>query len=446
MPKRARKEALRFTTTSTATPISTSGRTSNSLFKAENSEAQSTFGRCPRACLNKRRSGCSVFTCALHSTAGSAVSIGSVQRETSRVELQRAARDDRTQSMNRTERWWGSRAGVGVARARAVCLAAACLGSVGLGLACSGSSPAPHPPPAGTNGPKPQAPAPSALEVVYAGPRAEATLGSSIQLLFNQPLRAAESAAASAPPALELEPTVPGQWQWLGSRALTFFPSAGRLPAATSFHVVVPAGTRALGGASLAQPFVFDFETPAPAVISSEPAPGSDGEEPDVQLRLRFNQPVSAAALERAGQLRALRGSRAQRLEFSARPRADHPNELELAPRQPLPLGSRIELRVPAGLRGSEGPRPLAADYVLAFDTYAPLRVVAIDCNVLPDTKQCDPEGSLWVELNNPVSWRELKSHLTIEPAPELSWPEQDEGESRYVYLPLAGTLAAGSS
>src|SRR6185295_11039443 len=154
----------------------------------------------------------------------------------------------------------------------------------------------------------------------------------------------------------------------------------GRLTAATSFHVVVPAGTRALGGASLAQPFVFDFETPAPAVVSSEPAPGSDGEEPDVQLRLRFNQPVSAAALERAGQLRALRGSRAQRLEFSARPRADHPNELELAPRQPLPLGSRIELRVPAGLRGSEGPRPLAADYVLAFDTYAPLRVVAIDC------------------------------------------------------------------
>jgi uncharacterized protein YfaS (alpha-2-macroglobulin family) len=346
--------------------------------------------------------------------------------------------------MNETESVVGGLPGVVVTLLRSACLAA-CL-AAGLGVACSASSNAPHPPPAGTIGPKPVAPAPAALEVVYAGPRGEAALGSSIQLLFNQPLRSAETAAASAPPALQLEPAVPGEWQWLGSRALTFFPSAGRLPAATSFHVSVPAGTRALGGASLAQAYVFAFETPAPAVLGSEPAPAADGEQPDVQLRLRFNQPLGAAALERAGQLRALRGGKAQRLEFSVHARAEHPNELEIVPRLPLPLASRIEFRVPAGLRGTEGERPFAADYLLAFDTYAPLRVVTIGCNVLPDAKQCDPEGSLWVELNNPVSARELKSHLTIEPALELSWPEEDDGESRYVYLPLASTLGAGTS
>src|SRR5262245_42620600 len=172
-------------------------------------------------------------------------------------------------------------------------------------VCCSGRSSAPQVPPVSTLGPRPAVPAESALGVVYAGPRAEADLGSSIQLLFNQALRPVDSASAVPPPSIGLEPAVAGEWQWLGSRALSFVPRAGRLPAATAFRVSVPAGTRALGGASLAQPFVFEFETPAPRIVGSDPEPGSDGKEPGSRLALRFNQRVSAAALERAARLSA---------------------------------------------------------------------------------------------------------------------------------------------
>src|SRR5262245_2497526 len=176
-----------------------------------------------------------------------------------------------------------------------------------LALSCSTKSPAPQLPPASTLTPRPVLPAATELAVVYAGPRGEAVLGSTIQLLFNQPLRAAEAATATPPPAIELEPAVQGEWQWLGARALTFFPAGGRLPAATSFRVRVPAGTRALSGKTLAEPFAFEFETPAPLVVSSEPATGADGLEPGARIVLRFNQPISPKALEQSARLRVLR-------------------------------------------------------------------------------------------------------------------------------------------
>ncbi|MEY2934221.1 MAG: hypothetical protein RL033_4970, partial [Pseudomonadota bacterium] len=320
----------------------------------------------------------------------------------------------------------------------------AALGALLLG--CSAKSPAPQLPPAGTLTPRPVLPAASELSVVYAGPRGEAVLGSTIQLLFNQPLRAAEAATASPPPPIELEPAVKGEWQWLGARALTFFPATGRLPAATSFHVRVPAGTRALSGKTLAEAFAFEFETPAPAVLSSEPMPGAEGLEPGAHIVLRFNQPIPPRALEQSARLRVRRGQSTRELAFSARPRPERPNELEIVPRAPLPLGSHLELVVAAGLQGSDGPRPLASEHVLGFDTYGALRVIGVNCNVVRETRQCDPEGSLWIELSNPVSAKELRAHLTIEPALELSWPEDDESHSRHAYLPLAHSLSPVTS
>ncbi len=330
-------------------------------------------------------------------------------------------------------------------RSSALPLSVLLLGALLLG--CSTKSPAPPQlPPASTLTPRPVLPPSSELGVVYAGPRGEAALGSSIQVLFNQPLRAAEAATAAPPPPIELEPEVKGEWQWLGARALTFFPASGRLPAATSFRVRVPAGTRALSGKTLAEPFSFEFETPAPALLGSEPAGGAEGMEPGTRIVLRFNQPIDPRVLEQSAHLRARSAGKTRELAFSARPRRERPNELELLPRAPLPLGSRIEVALAAGLHGTEGPRPLASEHVLSFDTYGPLRVLGVNCNVLPRTKQCDPEGSVWIELSNPVSAKEVRARLTSEPALELSWPDDIEHHSRYVYLPLAGSLSPTTS
>jgi len=310
-------------------------------------------------------------------------------------------------------------------------------------LACSAGSKAPEVLPVGSVGPRPPDVASSALEVAYAGPRGEAALGSSIQLSFNQPMRALDAATNSPPPRIELSPAVAGQWQWLGARALSFFPVAGRLPAATSFRVSVPSGTAALGGSALSSPYLFEFETPVPQVLSARPEATAEGIEPSASILLHFNQPVAASAIERWGQLSATRAGKRQVLAFTARVAGDAPAQLEIVPRRPLPLASHIELRLAAGLTGSEGPRPLGAEYALGFDTYGPLRVAGVHCNLFPGTAQCDPEGSLWIELSNPARARELRDHLSIEPALGLRWSDDLDEESRYFYLPLSDSLGA---
>lgn len=248
--------------------------------------------------------------------------------------------------------------------------------------------------------------------------------------------------AAATPPGLLLEPAVAGSWQWRGARGVSFVPTALRLPAATAFKVSVLAGTRALDGTELTSAFEFQFETPAPEVVSSTPEPGAAAQQPDVRLALRFNQPMLPAAVEQAAQLRAWRGQVPEAIAFNARPHAGAPEQVDIVPRRALPLGSRIELTLGPGLRGSEGPRPMAAAHALSFETYGPLGVVGFNCDVIPQGGGCDPEGSLWVELVNPVKRSAFKQHFQSEPPLPLAWPEELEDESRYIYLPLASPLA----
>lgn len=316
-----------------------------------------------------------------------------------------------------------------------------------LAWACSGSRSAPEAQvqPVGTLGPGPVSSATqSAFAVVYAGPRGAAPLASAINLLFNRSLRSAESAVATPPPPILLEPRVEGQWSFVGARALTFVPRAGRLPAATAFRVQVPAETHALDGQALGTAYELSFETAAPAVLGATPESGATGQEPDVPIVLTFNQRVSASELLRVGRLELLGGPRPRAVPFDVRGRPDAPNVLEVVPRRPLPLASSLQFRIPAGLKGIEGPRPLEAEHTLRFDTYGPLAVVGVNCSVSPELGGCDPDGSLWVELSNPVKPGDFRSHLGIEPALPLLWSDEDEQqESRYFYLPLAGSLAA---
>lgn len=58
-------------------------------------------------------------------------------------------------------------------------------------------------------------------------------------------------AAAEVP--VQIEPSLPGTWKWLGTKTLSFeYESAAidRPPMATEYVVTVPAGTRSATGAS----------------------------------------------------------------------------------------------------------------------------------------------------------------------------------------------------
>jgi alpha-2-macroglobulin len=313
-----------------------------------------------------------------------------------------------------------------------------------LGLACSAKTSVPELPPSGTIAPRGADALAPQLSVVYAGPRGAAERGSTISLLFDRPLRALDG--SSPPPAIRLDPPVAGQWQWAGTRGVTFAPKAGRLPSATAFHVVVPAGTPALDATRLAAAYELGFETPAPRVLRSTPEMGATGEQPDARITLDFDQPVPVGAIERDARLVARRAERREPIAFSARLGKGSAERIELVPRRPLPLGASIELTLPAGLRGSEGPRPMAEPWSLRFDTYGPLRVVNVNCNIDAGVGRCDPEGAVWVELSNPVELGQFTSHLSVEPPVELRWPDELDERNRYVYLPLPAGLAPATT
>lgn len=307
---------------------------------------------------------------------------------------------------------------------------------------CSARSTAPEAAPVGSIGPRPDEAALDApFSVVHAAPRGAAALGSAITVSFSEPLRALEAGGAP-PPALRLEPAVKGEWKWVGSRALTFAPAAGQLPAATSFRVTVPSEVRSRDGDVLGAPYEFAFDTPAPRVVATEPEASARGQQPDARIAIEFNQPVPASAVQKSGRLSALRGSKREVLPFRAEPDPERPSRVLIVPRGRLPLAATVELRLAAGLQGGEGPRPLAEPFKLSFETYGPLTVVNVNCHARPAGGSCDPEGSIWIELSNPVRLAAFKQHLAIEPPVSTSWPEELSDESRYFYLPLSRALA----
>ena len=143
------------------------------------------------------------------------------------------------------------------------------------------------------------------LAVVAARPRGVA--GSDVRptVTFSRPvmLLSTVEAQATVPPPAQLQPSVPGEWRWLGSASVEFVPQAP-LPFATRFTVTVPAGLKSVDGRALAEAYSWSFDTPAPALQTTDPAEHWAWTIPDQHFSVVFNQPV--AELDKA--LRVLVG------------------------------------------------------------------------------------------------------------------------------------------
>src|SRR6187549_3206166 len=133
--------------------------------------------------------------------------------------------------------------------------------ALALGLACAPSGPPAHPPASGQLGLPPLAePPPAPFALVHYGPKGEALADPTIQLAFNRPLRAL-GVDIPPPNGLQIQPALPGAWHWVGTHGLTFVPSAGRLPRATTFQVDVPATLTSAAGERLSAGTSFSFVT-----------------------------------------------------------------------------------------------------------------------------------------------------------------------------------------
>ncbi len=272
------------------------------------------------------------------------------------------------------------------------------------------------------------------LAVVAARPRGEA--GSDVRptLTFSRPVMPLSTVEAQAgvPAPAQLQPSVPGEWRWLGSASVEFVPQAP-LPFSTRFTVTVPAGLKSVDGRALAEAYSWTFQTPAPAVQTVDPAENWAWATPDQHFSIVLNQPV--LELEKA--LRVLVGpeetawafhiAKTETLdtgkESPGRQRTLVPSRqtrYEVVLDRPLPLSTRLALSLAATLRGAEGPLTLGREQRFEFQTYGPMAVSSVlGCD--PEARRC-PYGPLVLSTTNPVVLASLKDKLSIHPAVTLDW------------------------
>ncbi len=293
-----------------------------------------------------------------------------------------------------------------------------------MGLACFPKEPALHP----TVPAKPKADK-NALRVSFAAPQGNASSESQISIVMSRPMRALTQAGHEPPSFATLNPEVLGQWHWIGTQALQFQPTS-HLPRATSFHVHIPAGTKALDGKTLAEPFDLKFETARPKAVRIEPRNESRGLGIHSQFTLHFNQPIEANSLKQALQFTARPSSYPpgsenskdnliKSIEFEIQyPDPQNPSVLTLVPKTALPKASEIHLSIANTLQGKEGPLTAQQKSDFRFHTHGSLEVLDIQCDKSEkESQRCEASTpGMDILLSNPISEEEARANISIDP------------------------------
>lgn len=280
------------------------------------------------------------------------------------------------------------------------------------------------------------------LKVAFASPQGVVGLVSELNVVFDRPVHAL-GVVGDAGPVFRVTPAVPGNFRWVGSRALVFTPTS-RLPFATRFQVEVPAGLPAIDGTRLAAPYQFELETRRPALQSSTPSDGERGLPLGTALRLELNQVVTPAALRAAAKLEMSTGRGNVAVPFDVEPDPKQPRVLVVRPKRALLPHRAVVLTLAASLRASEGPLPAAEEQSVTFHTFDPLALQELSCE-RREKEPCEADSSVSLIFNNGVKARSLVGKLHVTPDVGLALQTAD-GDAATNYVPLPGRYQAGQS
>lgn len=205
---------------------------------------------------------------------------------------------------------------------------------------------------------------------------------------------------------LRIAPAVKGEFTWRGNRSLAFRPSP-RFRYSTTYTAAIPAGTRSLNGLALPHEMRWQWVTPQARPIEaktssmdyfSSVAPGDELDFPvwvKDSLIVRFNQPVTLAGAGEFLVLKEAKSGAHVRLRLAQKGE----NAIEASHDLDLKRGTRYELIVRKGFRGSEGDTGTSRDFSFFFDTVPAFRYSGREPLVLfPDSPHC------WLPFTNPLA------------------------------------------
>ncbi len=269
------------------------------------------------------------------------------------------------------------------------------------------------------------------LEVLRVQPDGAVGIAPSVSITFNQamvPLTTLAQIDTIDVP-VTMTPSLPGRWQWIGTRTLRFEHDPevfDRLPMATSYVVEVPAGTVSQSGGELAETVRFEFETPAPTMLSLTPQHDSLNLQP--VFLVTFDQRVDAAGVLETITLSAAGTDRELRLATEAEIESDEDIKRRVGvtldgtwvafrPVAELEPDTDITIEVGPDVPSAEGTRTSATSAVVQARTYAALQVEDTNCSL---RYRCQPGSWLNAYFNNVLDPATLDVD-DLEISPELA-------------------------
>jgi uncharacterized protein YfaS (alpha-2-macroglobulin family) len=251
---------------------------------------------------------------------------------------------------------------------------------------------------------------PEALEVLRIQPAGAVRLAPFLSITFNQamvPIATVDQLAAADVP-VTITPAVEGRWQWIGTSTLRFDAAdRDRLPMATDYTITVPAGTRSVSGAELAEAVEVAFSTPP---VRLRGLTGSHRDDLPLQpvFVAPFDQAIDVEAVLAKVTVTADGEEREIRLATAGEIAADERAQAAVAgavrgrvvaftPVEPFVTDQAIEMTFAAGIPSREGPAVSTEERRFSMRTYAPLRVTNMRCWQSP----CRPGDAVEITFNN---------------------------------------------
>ena len=265
------------------------------------------------------------------------------------------------------------------------------------------------------------------LEVVRFSPEGKVPLAPDLTVTFSQPMTAvASQEQASETVPVILTPETKGKWHWLGTKTLTFAPDK-RLPMATQFTAVIPAGTKSATGSSLPKDFSWTFSTPPPNVKIF--TPNGETVRRDALLLAVFDQEIKVADVLRKISVTTVSNERKIDLRLASEDEIKADNNIsekikDLLPNRyivfraadPLPQDSTVSLVFGKETPSAEGSLTTEAPQNYSFRTYGALKVEKASCNSYGETS-CQPGNNFEIKFNNSLDKEKFdKSNVKITP------------------------------
>ncbi len=260
-------------------------------------------------------------------------------------------------------------------------------------------------------------------------PEGSVDLAPFISVTFDQPMVpvATLDQLSSADVPVQVTPAIEGRWRWIGTRTLRFelVPELlDRLPASTSYQVVVPAGTRSANGATLNEAVSWTFTTPTPTVTQFT------GESDSLPLApvfvAVFDQRVDPEAVIAVTTLRAGGEHRPVRIADKAEIEADEAarsaveqaldsRAVAFRPVSELPADTALEIRIGPAIPSAEGPLTSGTVDVRRASTFGRLEIEETSCDW---GDGCTPGVPFVVRLSNPLEPDAFRSdQVSVSPA-----------------------------